>query len=126
MGPQCLPQVHLSQLTSQFQQLPTSQCWSHLKPGQRCCHSSHPPYCPHCEADRPHSFPCCSPRLIASTHPHSPCCEASGDPRQPCSNPLHPPCHPRLAHCQAGGARTHLPLWYRPPWKTIHCLQQGG
>merc|ERR1711936_1568840 len=51
--PQCLPQVHLSQLTSQFQQLPTSQCWPHLKPGQRCCHSSHPPYCPHCEADRP-------------------------------------------------------------------------
>merc|ERR1712088_1021119 len=64
--------------------------------------------------------------LIARTPPHSPRCEASGDPRQPWSNPLHPPCHPRLAHCQAGGARTHLPLWHRPPWKTIHCLQQGG
>merc|ERR1712117_462695 len=104
---------------------PACQCRPHLKPGQCCPPRSlpcHPPCRPYCEACHPRDHPPCS----ACRHPHCPRFETSGDPRQSRCHPLRSPHNPRLPHCQACCARAHLPLWYRPPRITLHCLQQGS
>merc|ERR1712088_842658 len=79
-----------------------------------CCLCCPPLRCPSsCLQCTFHSSPACQCR------PHlkpGQCCPPRG-------LPCHPPCRP---YCQACCARTHLPLWYRPPRITLHCLQQGS